>query len=207
MKQSDTERIIAYTTPIILSDGFSRLSVDTISSKLGISKKTFYKSFTSKDELIGTVLDYLMREVRNRIEAILSAPEGFLLKLSQVMALLGEISQRLGKPFQQDLERHATDQWKRLQDFRRERIHTHFAALIDQGIAEGYVRKDINRKVFLRAYTAAVDAIVNPHLLANESFSAQEAMESILAIFFHGALTDDASQKLKKLQVFGTDKR
>ena len=91
-------------------------------------------------------------------------------------------------------------QWKRIQEFRRERILRTFSSLLAQGMREGYIRKGINTDVFLQSYLAAIDAIVTPSVLMHQSYSAGEAIQSILGIFFHGVLTQDATKELAILQ-------
>jgi hypothetical protein len=65
---------------------------------------------------------------------------------------------------------------------------------------EGYVRADVNPRVFIIAYLSTVEGVVEPRVLSEESFSASEALHSILAIFFHGILTEEASVRLEQLQ-------
>jgi hypothetical protein len=75
-----------------------------------------------------------------------------------------------------------------------------FSNLLDQGMREGYIRKGINKEVFLQSYLAAVEAIVTPSVLMYQSYSAGEAIQNILEIFFRGVLTEDATRELARFQ-------
>ena len=49
-----------------------KFSVDTLSAKLKISKKTVYKYFSSKQELAIAVYDYFYNDVNSRISCFIS---------------------------------------------------------------------------------------------------------------------------------------
>jgi len=194
------ERILTSASERFFQEGFSRVSVDDLVSDLVISKKTFYKFFGSKEDLLIQIMDRLLAGVRARFIKILDSDRDFVEKLGEVMTFLGQEVGRLGKPLQADLQRHAPEVWKRIENFRHERITQNFSPLLDQGMEEGFVRKDVNKKIALLSFLGAVENIVRPSVLVNESFSAREALEGIMAIFFHGILTEEAESKLNDIQ-------
>jgi len=195
------ERIQAHVRDRILLHGFVQIPVDQIASELAISKKTFYKAYPSKDRLVEDIVEHFLVEIRTSIESIQRMDITALEKFQRVMTLLAQTGSRIGRPFLQDLQRQLPYLWDRIESFRRERIMNNFGQLFDQGMSEGHIRPGINRQVFLRGYIGAVEAIVNPNVLMHESFSAREAIQSILEIFFHGLLTADAGRKLTRLTI------
>ncbi len=46
----------------MLAEGFARLSVEEIAAMFGMSKKTFYKVFPTKDDLVNQIADRIMAE-------------------------------------------------------------------------------------------------------------------------------------------------
>ncbi len=198
--QDTKEMIASYVREEFFSGRLFRLSVDDIADSLGISKKTFYKHYRSKEALIYRVLDAVMAEIRENITTILNSDLDFIAKLNQFMIHLGRQVGHFGRLVQSDLRKHAPDLFKRIQAFRRERIHEVMGQLLAQGIKEGHVRPDINPRVFILAYLSAVENIVEPRVLSEESFSTSDVLHSLIAIFFHGILTEEASARLEQLQ-------
>jgi AcrR family transcriptional regulator len=194
------ERILTFASERFFQEGFSKVSVDDLASELVISKKTFYRFFGSKEDLLIQIMDRLVAGVRARFIKILDSDRDFVEKLGEVMTFLGQEVGRLGKPLQADLQRHAPEVWKRIENFRHERITQNFSLLLEQGMDEGFVRKDVNKKIALLSFLGAVENIIRPSVLVNESFSAREALEGIMAIFFHGILTEEAESKLNDIQ-------
>lgn len=197
---SGKERIIAAAKEKFLQEGFAKVTVDDLAADLSMSKKTFYKYFDSKDELLAQIVDLLISEINAGFLAIIDSNESFVEKLDRVMMFVGKQVGRILRPFMQDLQRQAPALWRRVQEFRRYRMGANIASLIDEGIRGGYIRRDINQRVLLLGFIGTVESIMNPAVLANESFSGDEALHSILKVFFHGVLTENASRQLYALQ-------
>ena len=194
------DRIIAVARERFFEEGFSKISVDELTSALSMSKKTFYQIFESKEDLVTQIMERMMGEVRANVERITTGDQSFVQKLYGLMTFLGMQVSKLGKPFQQDLQRHLPGLWIRIEEFRRERIIENFTRLIEQGMNEGLIRKDVNKRIFLLAFLGAIENIVRPSVLTHESFSAGEAVQGIMGIFFKGIMTAEASGELDKLQ-------
>jgi AcrR family transcriptional regulator len=61
-------RIIDAAYGLFYRKGFSRVGVDTIAERAGITKRTLYDHFTSKDELLGAVLEFHRQLALTRIQ-------------------------------------------------------------------------------------------------------------------------------------------
>jgi hypothetical protein len=141
------------------------------------------------------MMETIMTDVDGNFARVLGSKRTFVEKLNEVTAFLGLRLSTFSRPFQRDVQRHAPGIWKRMQDFRRHRIMTHFGQLLEQGVREGFVRRDVDTRLFLLTYLGAIESLVNPSVLANESFSAQEALHSIVEICFRGILTENAARQ------------
>ena len=186
------ERIILTAREIILSGGLASLSVDEIARLLGMSKKTIYCVFRSKDEVIAAVIERTLAELRANIMRIMASRTDFPNRLQQFLGYLSLQANKLSLPLQRDLHRLPPEIIERIVSFRRERILGNLTRLVEEGIHQGYVRSDIDTNVAVLAYLGAVEAVLDPAILANESFSARQAAQGIIAIFFNGILTPQA---------------
>ena len=198
--ENPKERIFTHVTDRFLREGFVRVSMDEIASDLIMSKRTLYSVFPSKKSIVREVIDHLLADIRAGLEEIRNSEGTFIVTFHRTMTFLAHLGSRIGKPFLSDLQRQMPHQWKRIQEFRRDRILQTFSNLLDQGMREGYIRKGINKEVFLQSYLAAVEAIVTPSVLMYQSYSAGEAIQNILEIFFRGVLTEDATRELARFQ-------
>jgi AcrR family transcriptional regulator len=194
------KRIIAAASERFMEDGFSLVPVEEIATGLGISKKTFYKHFGSKEELLLVVTERLLEGIRGQFRSIVEADTPLLEKLDTLMTFLGQRLTRLSRPMMRDLQRHSPEIWARVQQFRRERISTDFKGLLLRGVAEGLVRSDVDIDLFLMAFIGAVEAVVNPTVLAEQPLSVQEVVRSIMTVFIRGILTGSAGEEFALIQ-------
>lgn len=194
------ERIIAAASERFFEEGFSRVTVEEIAAGLGISKKTFYKHFTSKDELLILVTDRLLAGIHGEFRSIVGGDTPFLEKLDALISFIGQRLTRLSRPMMRDLQRHSPGIWDRVQQFRRERISNDFKGLLLRGVAEGSVRSDVDIDLFLLAFTGAVEAVVNPRVLSEHPLPVREIVRSIMTVFLRGILTFSAGEEFALIQ-------
>ena len=64
------EKIVEKSTELFLNLGFKSVTMDEIASALGVSKKTIYKYFKNKTELVAAVTDYMFSNICNGINMI-----------------------------------------------------------------------------------------------------------------------------------------
>jgi AcrR family transcriptional regulator len=186
------ERIVTHAREKFLQTGFSKVTLDEIADDLGMSKKTLYKYFSSKEELFRAGIHQTMKRVASSIEAILRENKPFAEKIAQMTMTVGNQVIKITRPAQMDAMRSLPHIWKEVEEFRREQIYEKFGRLIRQGREENVFRKDINDEVLLLMLLNSAQGIVQPDVLAQHSFSMQEAMRSIFKVIFEGALTEEA---------------
>ncbi len=191
-------RIVDAAGDKFLSMGFSKVTMDEVCAAVGISKRTMYQYFRSKDDLVDAVIEWLIFRVAGRVQEIMTSPEDFAGKLCDLWVMLGELLSRFSRQMQEDLRRFRPDLWKKLDETRREKILTHFKALVSEGVRLGFVRADVNKDILVYLYLGAVQATVNPEVLVQNSFSADEAVKTILRVILDGVLTDEARGEFRR---------
>jgi hypothetical protein len=100
---------------------------------------------------------------------------------------------------QRELHRLPPEIIERILSFRRERITGSLTRLFQEGVEQGYVRPDLDTRVAVLAYLGAVERVLDPLVLSNEAFSALQAGQGIITIFFNGILTPEAQHLVPAL--------
>ncbi len=202
-------RIVAESRELFLQRGFVPVTTGEIAERLGISKATLYKHFSSKDEILKAAVDTIKADVLAGVEALVAdASVDFLGKLVGLMTFMGDWLSRLGRVLAGDLRRNAPEVWEDIDRFRRERILVNFTALLEAGVAEGVIRADIDRELVLRMVLGLVQNFINPDALLEFRRSAREVFETLFKVVFEGILTGRARVELagRKPDPFGTIK-
>ncbi len=188
----DKQRIVEVSSKRFMENGISKVTLDEIASELGMSKKTMYKFFPSKEDLLKTIVHTMMSGLRVRVEAIVNSNKPFVEKAPELLTLIGHQISIMSKQFLFDLQRFTPELWKEIDEFRRQRILTNVRTIFVQAQEEGIFRKDLDIELFILVFTSSVQGIVNPQTLSQQSFSAAEALRGIFRIIFDGAMTEEA---------------
>ncbi len=186
-------RVVREADSMFFSIGFSAVTMDDLASRLGMSKKTLYRLFKSKEDLLRAVMLQLVSEVEATTDAAFEDPSlSFLEKLHRVFSLIGFYVMRLRQPILDDIRRSAMDVWEEFDTWRQKRVLGKFGGLIRQGIAEGFIRKELDPQLLTIIYATLIRQVMNPETLARLPLSASQALATLLTVFFEGILTPEA---------------
>jgi AcrR family transcriptional regulator len=200
-KQEPKDRIIEHAEQRFLSSGFNKVTLDELSGELGISKKTMYKFFPSKEDLVATMMRMVMRRVAARVTQICESNKPVTQRLAELMLFIGTLAGRISRAFQMDIQRFAPSLWKEVVTFRREMILTRVAKMIKEAKEQKKFRSDVNDEVVVMMFISAVQSIVNPEVLSKHSFSPKEAMYTIFHVIFEGSLTEEARKEFLEYEI------
>jgi AcrR family transcriptional regulator len=194
--------ILSTAKSLFLQFGFSKVTVDEIASRLGISKKTIYKYFASKDELINTLLVQAMDEMDAQCKGILRRDDlSFVDKLREMMKNIAIQYSAMHRPLMEDLERNAPHIWRRIAEFRTRLVNEGFGKLLKEGIGQGMFRNDIDDKLILLIYQNMIESSINPQTLVNVPYSAVQVFEAIIKVIYEGILTPEARSRIGRQSV------
>jgi AcrR family transcriptional regulator len=196
----EKQRIIDVSSKRFMENGISKVTLDEIAADLGMSKKTMYKFFPSKEDLLKTIVHTMMNGLRVRVEAVVNSDKPFVEKAPELLALIGHQISIMSKQFLFDLQRFTPELWKEIDEFRRQRILTNIRKIFIQAQAEGVFRKDLDIELFILVFVSSVQSIVNPQTLSQQSFSAEEALRGIFRIIFEGTMTEEARKNSRLFQ-------
>ncbi|MDB5103886.1 MAG: TetR/AcrR family transcriptional regulator [Fibrobacteres bacterium] len=186
-------RILVEARALFFRYGFSKVTMDEAAEALGMSKKTLYRYFPSKEDLLQEVTSGHMQECDASLKAIcgrhdVSPLERLKLTMTYVTGLFSQMSE----PLMHDLRRNAPEIWKSVEEHRQKNIESDFGALIKEGRQKGMFRKDVDERLFILIYANVVRDILNPEVLSGLPFKPTQVYDAICKVLFEGLLTDKA---------------
>ena len=192
------DRIIDAAQKQFLVHGFTKVTMDEIASKIGMSKKTIYKYYPSKAELVCAMSDKIFAEAEIGFRNIVNNTEiDFLEKLRNTLTLVGLHLSKLSRPLIEDIRQNAPQLWEKISDFRKKNIYENFGCLIREGRQKGMFRDDIDEHLLLLIYMNIVENIVNPEILSQLPLTATQAYEAVVKVVFEGILSEEARMQFK----------
>jgi AcrR family transcriptional regulator len=191
----ERERLIVNARDQFFSKGFTKVTVDEIATALGMSKKTVYKFFPSKDDLLRGVIDFMTRRIGRQIDDVIMSNKTFEQKLAEILAIAGQVTNRISPSFMDDIRRNLPGMWKHIEEFRRIHIFEKVKRLMQQAKDEGVLRQDVNIELFYLVFFHSVQGILNPTALLQLPVAPDEAFRSIFRILFLGAMASNAEER------------
>lgn len=188
---SPAGRILRVARDQLYTFGYNALTMDALAHELGMSKKTLYVHFGSKDEIVAAVIDLVGQTIRRQIEPVFGE-EGlsFACRLHKIMEIVGAQFGASRPTLGRELERFAPKLYEKLDGLRRKNIPLVIGRILRVGVAEGMVRKDLDVDFAVEFWLQAVNGLVHPATLARIGLTAREAFEKGLRLFVGALLTD-----------------
>lgn len=183
----------------LLASGYSALTMDDLAHELGMSKKTLYCHFRSKDELIEAIIEEIGRGIRRQMDSVLKNPK---LDFTQKLTALGDVvgsNLALASPgMLYDLQRLAPQLHQKIDDLRQRNIPYIFGRLIRSGLAEGKVRPEIDPAFAVEFWLQAIRGLVHPAVLGRTQLTPRQTLERALPLFFGGLLSSAGRKDFAK---------
>ena len=189
------ERIKHALKEMAMERGFSGVTVDELAARCGISKRTVYRYYKSKDEIIVSVMEEFMSEIEKGVVLAFNTATGPVEKLSTVIHSVLKYLKRINAPFLYDLEKNYPYLWERVEQFRAQRIQQTVEEILTSG-QSGFL-KDIEPVIFTTALLAGVRSVVNPKFIMDQNLSPEKAIQSLFEIFLYGIVDEQGRGELK----------
>src|SRR5262245_1740382 len=185
------QRIITAARRHFFAHGFRGVTMDDLAEELGMSKKTLYASFPSKDALLRAVLMDKFRSVEMDLDGIMAeCSSDVLAALHRLLACMQWHTEEIQPPFVRDIRREAPETFNLVEERRRKVIERYFGRLFEEGRRAGIIRKDFPARLMIEILLGAVQAIMNPTKMAELGLTPKTGYSAITTVILDGVLTE-----------------
>jgi AcrR family transcriptional regulator len=197
-------RILDHAGAKFTAYGFSRTTMEEISRELGISKKTLYRHFAAKQDLLRAVIRKRLEEVKSKLDRLFNTPGlPFRVRFDGLLRLVGAQLSLIRYPLINDLYRYAPRIWQEIDEFRSKQVFSRLEKLFRQGIEEGYIRADVDPRLTVFLISRVAQSVINPELLVGLGLSPPEVYEALIALVRYGVFTDKGRRESGRLEGTG----
>lgn len=183
------EKITNYSKDVFLKNGFYKITMDEIASKLRISKKTIYKHFPSKGKLVDAAVGLFQKNVKRKINSIVDKEDNSILKIKALTEFFAELSLTVDERMLYDLQLHRPDLWEKIDEFRGNIIREVWSNIINTGKNEKCI-VDKPNEIIIALVLSSIRTVINPTFLLNHGYSIKEAFEILFDLLINGILTE-----------------
>lgn len=193
---NNKEKIIKAYSNMAAKQGFYRVTMDELSAQAGVSKKTVYRYFESKEAIIEAVIDLFLMKVGNEIEEALSGNTSFEETLERVLSIFYNAGRTLINPIaMNDLSTHYPQFWEKINNYRMKRIHLFIDFLLRHNKNKHMLKFD--PCIVTALLISAVQTILNPEFIIRNNLTFEEALEQLVEFMKYGFLNEASDENIR----------
>ena len=194
MKEDITQKALTY----FLQYGFKTFTMDDLANSLGISKKTLYEQFASKNDLVEATLDYALEMSCHQVDKFVSG-EGSVIE--NVFRSQREVQNLFNfnssKPIW-ELKKYFPKTYERM-DMEFIKSNALFIdKLLEKGWEEGLFRKDINVSFYKVFYSSVQRLRTFSDTFDEKEFPFWNTIYTLMEYFFRIIVNEKGLQELEK---------
>jgi AcrR family transcriptional regulator len=192
METETGKRIIDGAAALFFEQGFSKVTVEEIAERIGITKKTIYNHFPNKNTLLEEVIRSSVGTIITTIESIARDPKiEFTEKVRQIVSYAFHELSEDKKNLLEDFVRFAPEmKTQDIPDF-REILVDIIRHLFDEGYAKGFVKTGVSREILPYMYLSIIEGMIVLYRREETDINPGQLLLYSIETSFRGILTEE----------------
>ncbi|ALJ01247.1 TetR/AcrR family transcriptional regulator [Rufibacter tibetensis] len=183
------ERILQEALNLFTQKGIKAVSMDDVAAHLGVSKKTIYKWFANKDEVVFESMQQYIQGMEGTCCQAIDTAANAMEAMFQIVEMVRGLMRQMHPSIFYDLQKYHPASWKLWQDHKNGFFLTQTKEHLQRGIKEKLFRQDIDVEILARLRLAEVELGFNSEIYPATQFDLQKVQVSLLEHFVQGLAT------------------
>ncbi len=191
-------KIVEKATDLFMRCGFKSVTMDDVARGLSISKKTLYKFFDNKLNLILRCVAFTMAEEK---AFVLEQSDKSKDAIEEMLGIAGHVNQTLKKIHPSaiyDLQKYYPEAWQILEQYTHEFIFQHIKENLEKGMKTGIYRNDIHPDIIAKLFIGKSQLILNNDLFPFAEYKTSDLHEAHVIYHIHGVASAKGLKVLEK---------
>ena len=193
-------RILTRAAALFLRNGIKSVSMDDIATDLGMSKKTLYKTFTNKDEIVLGVMTTHLCNAQGECARVASSAADAVQEMLTISAWADQQFSNIHPSIFHDLRKYYPTAWKLFSEHKSTFILDQITQNLRRGVTEGLFRADLDVEVLARLNLAQIELTFDPDLYPPAQFSPMRVNKVFDEHFLLGVATLKGHRLFNKYQ-------
>ena len=165
------DRILTHASAIFLRHGIKSVSMDDIATDLAMSKKTLYKTFTNKDEIVLGVMTTHLTQAQGECTRVASTAADAVQEMLNISAWADQQFSNIHPSIFYDLKKYHPAAWALFSAHKNAFILDQITQNLRRGVVEGLFRADLDVDVLARLNLAQIELAFDPDLYPPAQFA------------------------------------
>ncbi|MBC6991443.1 TetR/AcrR family transcriptional regulator [Hymenobacter sp. BT491] len=164
------DRILQSAQGLFMRNGIKSVSMDDIASHLAMSKKTLYKWFENKDQIVYGVMEHHLLLNKRECDVLSQRASSAIEELFVMMGWMKKQFADVHPSIFYDLQKYHPATWQMWLRFKNQFILNQIESNLQRGISEGLYRPDLDVDVLARLRLAEIELAFNPEVYPASQF-------------------------------------
>jgi len=197
-KDDRGERLIEEAAKVFWTYGIKSMTMDDMSTRLGISKKTLYQHVKDKNDLVEKVLAHIADDFKCVVDGSMGHGRNAIDELFNVTTTVSQRLKDIHPSIHFDLEKYHPEAFRQMLANKRKEIFTTTTANLERGIREGLYREDLNIPMIATIYIARFDMVFDGELFPPDRFNMDELHWELFRYHIRGIASAKGLKYLEK---------
>ena len=182
-------KILKGAEELIFKYGIKNITMDDIARHLSMSKKTIYKYYKEKDEIIHSLMKLNIEEDKCRVTKVYDKASNVVEEVFELMNEMRDMFTKINPIVFHELYKYYPETWKEFQCFKNEFILEKVEQSLLKGQKDGLIRKDINVKLLAKLRVENIEMTLGGEVFAHDKFNMLDVQVAISEHFLYGVCT------------------
>lgn len=165
------DRILQHAAALFMRNGIKSVSMDDIAASVAMSKKTLYKTFTNKDEIVLAVMTQHLDKVQGECTAVAAPATNAVEEMLTIARWADEQFGGIHPSIFHDLRKYHPAAWELFGAHKNTFILNQITQNLRRGMTEGLFRPDLDVEVLARLNLAQIELAFDSALYPPAQFS------------------------------------
>ena len=193
------DRIVQAAYHLFIKFGIRSITMDDVARELSVSKKTLYRCFKDKDELVSFTIARHIAHMNNSIEQIQQREEDPILQIVNIADFVVHFKKEINPAVLYDLRKYHPETYVLLTEHRDNAAYLNIRQNIESGISKGYFRADLDVEVITRIWVFMVFALFENEIFSGSEISFERAYREMVGYHLYGITTEAGRDKIYEI--------
>ena len=181
------------------TDGIKSFTVESLASKLAMSKKTIYEYFPKKEVLIKKIIDFRMKKLTKEFSSIIEQEKDPIVQFIKIREHNIKFVNKINLQKLTYLKSRYPDIWKIIEKYRLDRKNIYKQIFI-LAKKQGYLRENLDPEVSAALYINIFNSTFQPEFMNDNNLSINIAINHLQEILSNGFFNKNGIKKMNEYQ-------
>jgi AcrR family transcriptional regulator len=196
--ENTREKYLIAITEQFLKYGIKSVTMDDISKNLGISKKTLYKHFKDKDDIVVTLMKLDTEMEKVLMEETCCVSSNAIEETYAFSSIIIEKLKDLNSSVMYDMEKYHPKAWDIFVEHKRGYVYHCIKTNLKRGLKEGLYRSNLNPDIVAKLYSEKIDMLFDKYLFPNNTYTFTEVYSEMMRYHLKGIVSIEGVKYLKE---------